>query len=72
MGGVEGGDARAKIGFKWEMLVADALHDGAGQFVGAVGVEVGVVFEFVGLVGECVGWVVHEGVQGSGFAHGFE
>lgn len=72
MGWIEGGDGQAEIGFEWEVLVADALHDRSGQLVGAVGVEVRVVFELVGLVGECVGWVVDEGMQGSGWAHGFE
>ena len=48
------------------------MDDATGQFVGSIAVEVGVVVDGLGLVGEGVGRVVHEGLHGGFGTEGFE
>lgn len=52
MGGVEVGDAGVEEFGKGEVVFADAVDDAAGELVGAVAVEVGVVTDGGGLAGE--------------------
>ena len=72
VGGVEVGDVGVEEFCEGEVGFADAVDDAAGEFVGAVAVEVGVVADGGGLAGEGVGGVVHEGLDGAFGAHGFE
>ena len=72
VGGVEVGDVGGEVFGEGQVGLADSLDDAAGQFVGSVVVEVGVVVDGVGLVGVGVGGVVHEGVGGGFGAEGFE
>ena len=64
MGRIKVGDAGVKEFDDGEVGGADAVDDAAGEFVGSVAIEVGVVGDGVGLVGIGVGGVVHEGVGG--------
>ena len=72
VGGVEVGDVGGEVLGKGQVGLADSVDYAAGQFVGSVAVEVGVVVDGFGLVGVGVGGVVHEGVHGGFGAEGFE
>lgn len=72
VGWVEVGDVFAEEFFDGKVCRADAVDDTARQFVGAIFVEVGVVADGFGLVGERIGRVVHEGLERAFGAHGFE
>ena len=70
--GLKSGMAGVEEFCEGEIGFADAVDDAAGELVGAVTVEVGVVADGGGLAGEGVGGVVHEGFEGAFGAHGFE
>ena len=54
VGGVEVGDFGVEEFCQWQVGFADAVDDAAGELVGAVAVEVGVVADGGGLAGEGV------------------
>ena len=72
VGRVEVGDFGVEKFCEREVGFADAVNDAAGEFVGSVAVEVGVVADGGGLAGEGVRGVVHEGSQRAFGAHRFE
>src|SRR5438309_11044139 len=72
VGWVEVGDGGIEEFFQGQVGFADAVDDAAGELVGAVAVEVGVVADGFGLAGEGAGGVVHEGFEGAFGTYGFE
>ena len=59
--GLVGGDAGAEAGGEGGDFLADFLHYALGKLQAAVGVGVGIVFQFFLLAGEGAGGVVDEG-----------
>ena len=70
MGGIEWRGVAQEIFCDSKVVGFDAFDDAFRKFVGAVGIEVRIVFEFHGLARESVGRILNEGFGGFVGAHG--